>query len=84
MNCMGYTFYIILMAKCMCARLGYLLKLLPSNQACCCHVLIQVSWYDFMLRIICMFLGCDLPIQLLLKLLSSEYYIRLKAPVTMY
>ena len=30
-----------------------------------------------MLKIMCMFLGCNLPIQLLLKLLSSEYDDRL-------
>ena len=37
----------------------------------CCHVLIQISQDGSMLRHICMFLRRDLPIQLLLKLLSS-------------
>ena len=37
-----------------------------------CHVLIQVSQDGFMLRLICIFLGCDLPIQLLLKSLSGK------------
>ena len=43
-----------------------------------CHVPIQVSQDGFMLRLICMFLSCDLPIQLLLKLLSSEFDDRLE------
>ena len=69
MNCMAYTYYVTLMAKCMCVSLHHSLKLLIS--AMFFHVLIQVNQDDFMLRLICMFLGCDLPIQLLLKLLSS-------------
>ena len=36
----------------------------------CCCVLIQVSQDGFMLRLVCMFLGFDMPIQLVL---SSEY-----------
>ena len=39
-------------------------------QARCCCVLIQVSQDGFMLRLICVFLGYDMPIQLVL---SSEY-----------
>ena len=35
------------------------------------RVTIQISQGDFMLKLICMFLGCDLPIQLLLNSLSS-------------
>ena len=62
------------MAKSMYAWLHYLLK---YYQVCCCFVMNQVNWYGFMLRLICMFLGCGLPIQLLLKLLSSEYDYRL-------
>ena len=38
-----------------------------------CHVPIQVSQDGFMLRLIWVFLGYGLPIQLLLKLLSCEY-----------
>ena len=37
-------------------------------------VMIQSNEPDgFMLRLICVFLGCDLPIRLLLKSLSSKY-----------
>ena len=47
------------------------------NKCNVCHVLIQVSQDGFMLRLICVFLSCDLPIQLLLKLLSPTYDSRL-------
>ena len=30
MNCTAFTYYVMLMAKCMCARLHHALKLLPS------------------------------------------------------
>ena len=40
-------------------------------------VLIQINQDGFMLQLIWMFLGCDLPIQLLLKSLSSPYNDRL-------
>ena len=30
MNCTAYTYYVTLMAKCMCVQLHHLLKLLPS------------------------------------------------------
>ena len=77
MNYTAYTYYIMLIAKCRCAWLHHPLKLLPSAF---CHVLIQVSQDGFMLRLICVFLGCDLPIQLLLKFLSREYDDRLIDP----
>ena len=51
----------------MCDWLHHPSKLL---QARCCCVPIQISQDGFMLRPICMFLGCDMPIQLVL---SSEY-----------
>ena len=46
----------------------------------CCRVTIQVSKDGFMLRLICMFVGCDMPIQLVL---SSEYndYNRLEGKI---
>ena len=55
--------------------IAYLLKLLASVMFFCEPI--QVSQDGFMLRLICMFLGCDLPMQLLLKLLSSTYKARL-------
>ena len=42
-----------------------------------CCVPIQISQDGFMLRSICVFLGFNLLIQLLLKSLSSTYYDRL-------
>ena len=42
---------------------------------------IQVSQDDFMLRLICVFLGCDMPIQLVL---SSEYDDRMEDHFIMY
>ena len=51
------------------------IKILTS--AVFCHLLIQVIQHGFMLRLIHVFLGCDLWIQLLLKLLSSTYDNRL-------
>ena len=71
MDCTAYTYYVTLMAKCMYAWLHHLLKLLTS--AMFFHVPIQVNQDDFMLRLTCMFLGCDLLIRLLLKSLSSTY-----------
>ena len=41
----------------------------------CCGVLIQVSQDGSILRLICMFFGCDMPVQLAL---SSEYFDRLE------
>ena len=69
MNCMAFTYYVTLMAKC--------------TYAGCCCVLIQVSQDGFILRLICVFLGCDLPIQLVL---SSDYddYDRLEDRFIMY
>ena len=58
----------------------YLIALSFKNfyQAYCfCCVPIQVSQGGFMLRLVCVFLGCDLPIQLLLKSLASAYHDRL-------
>ena len=47
---------------------------------CFYHVLIQVSQDDLKLRLMCVFLGCDLLMQLLLKSLSSAYNDRLVDP----
>ena len=64
MNFMAFTYYIMLMVKRTCASLHHPLKLLPLSA-------LDSSHQDgFMLRLICMFLGCDMPIQLVL---SSEY-----------
>ena len=78
MNCTAYIYYVMIIAKCTCTWLHHPLKLLPSMFRC---VPIQVS---LMLRLICMFLGCDLPIQLLLKSLPSEYDDRLVDCFIMY
>ena len=51
-------------------------KLLTSAAAIFGHVPIQVNQDCFMLTLTWIFLGCDLPIQLLLKLSSSTYYDR--------
>ena len=69
MNCMVYTYYIMLMAKCTCAWLHHPLKLLISIMFC--RVPIQVDQNGFMLKLTCMLLGCYLPIHLLLTPLSS-------------
>ena len=72
MNCTAFTYYVMLMAKRTCAWLHHPLKLLPLSTLLSCT---DSSHQDgFMLRLICMFLGCDMPIQLVL---SSEYYDRL-------
>ena len=76
------NYYVTIMAKCTCAWLHQLLKLLTS--AIFGHVLIQVKQDGFMLRLICIFLGCDLPIQLLLKSLSRTYHDRLVDHFTVY
>ena len=60
MNCMAYTYYVTLTAKSMCTWLYHPLKLLPSTMLYC--VPIQISQDGFMLRLICMILGCDLPV----------------------
>ena len=78
MNCTAYAYYVTLMAKCTCAWLHH------SYKVCCCHVLIQTSQDGFMLRLICKFLGCDLPIHLLLNSLSSKYDDRLEDHFIMY
>ena len=50
MNCTAFIYYITLMAKCTCASLHHLLKLLPS--ALLSYVPIQVSQDGFMSRLI--------------------------------
>ena len=67
----SYTYYVMLMAKCMCTWLHHSLKLLPSTMFLLCTDSRQPGW--LMLRLMCTFLGHNLPIQLLLKLLSSMY-----------
>ena len=71
MNYTAYTYYIMLMAKCRYISLCHPLKLLPSVF---CRVPIQVSQVE---TYICMLLGCDLAIQLLLTSSSSNYDDRL-------
>ena len=80
MNCTAFTYYATLMAKRTCAWLHHPLKLLPSALLSCTDSSHQDS---LMLRLICMFLGCDMPIQLVL---SSEYdnYDRLEDQFIMY
>ena len=62
--CMAFTYYIMLMAKCTCAWLHHLFKLLPSTLLSCTDSSHQDG---FMLKLICMFLRCDMPIQLVLS-----------------
>ena len=69
----GLYYYIMQMAKYTWAWLHHPLELLTSEMFCL--VLIQVNQDGFMFRLICMFLGCDLTIQLILK--SSTYDDRL-------
>ena len=66
---------LILITLCLWANSHVLDCIIHYNyyQARCCHVLIQVSQDGFMLRFICLLLGCDLLIQLMLKSPSSEY-----------
>ena len=71
MNCTDYTYYVMLMARSMCTLLHHPLKSLPSTM---CHAPIQVSQNCFVLRLICMILGCDLLTQLLLESLSIISY----------
>ena len=80
MNCTAFTYYVTLMAKRMCAWLHHPLKLLLSTLLSCTDSSHQDG---FMLRLICMFLGCDMPIQLVL---SSHYngYDRLYDRFIMY
>ena len=65
-----------LMSKCMCTWLHHPLKLLISTVSLPCTDSSQPWWFHVE-TYICMFLGCDLPIQLLLKWLSSTYNNRL-------
>ena len=72
MNCNGvvaYTYNVTLMAKYTCTWLHHPLELLTSTMFC--HKPIQVSQDGFVLRLICVFLHCNLTIQLLLISLSS-------------
>ena len=66
---MAYTYYTTLMAKCMCTWLHHPLKLLTSTM--------YIAMYGFksvrMVSCWDLYVCCDLPIQLLLKLLSSVY-----------
>ena len=64
-NCTAHTYYVMLMAKCMCVWLHHPFKLLTSEMFCC--VLIQVNQHGFILWLIGMVLGCTLQIQLLLN-----------------
>ena len=68
MNCTAFTYYVTLMAKRTCACLHHPLKLLPLSALLSCTDSSQQD--GLMLRLVCMFLGCDMPIQLVL---SSEY-----------
>ena len=81
-NCTHYTYYITLMAKCTCARLHHLLKLLPTVLLSCTNSS-NTGWFHIQ-TCVCTFLGCDLPIQLVLKSLSSEYDDRLENHFIMY
>ena len=66
-NCTAFIYYITLMAKCMCAWLHHSLKYITYHVA---GVYRFKSARMVMLRLIYMFLGYDIPIQLVL---SSEY-----------
>ena len=74
-NCRALPYYITLMVKCKFVWLYHLLKLLKSTIFG--HAPIQVNQDGFMFQLICIFLGCDLPIHLLLVLSSSAYNDRL-------
>ena len=51
---MAYTYYITLIAKCMCTWLHHLLKLLTSTMIIAIIIQIQVSQEGFILRLICL------------------------------
>ena len=76
MNCTAYIYYGTLMVKCICASLHHPLKL-RINKRSVWLCTIQVNQDGFTLRLIYMLSGYDLPIQLLLKSLSSAYNDRL-------
>ena len=75
MNCMAYTYYVILMAKCTCTWLHHPLKLLTSTMFLPCTDSSKPGWFHVKSHM-CI-LGCNLPIQLLLKSLSNAYKDRL-------
>ena len=75
MNCTVYTNYATLMTKYTCAWLHHPLKLLTSVMLCL--VPIQVNQNGFMLWLICMFLGYDMPNQLVLNHQAHNYDDRL-------
>ena len=61
MNCTAFTYYVTLingqMHVCLIAS-----SVENCYQVHCCRVPIQVSQDGFRLRLLCMFLGCDMPI----------------------
>ena len=80
MNCTVYTCYIMLMAKCTCTSLHHPLKLLTSAMFLPYTNSSQPGWFHF--ENYMSVLG--VPIQLLLKSLSSAYYDRLVDHFMMY
>ena len=66
MNCTAFTYYVTLMGN--AHVIASSVKIITIK---CIAVVYNSSHQDgFMLRLVCMFLGCDMPIQLVL---SSEY-----------
>ena len=66
MNCNGLYLLCHITTKSMCTWLHYPLKFIASVMFCYVRTnLCQPGW--FLLRFICVFLGCDLPKKLLLK-----------------
>ena len=79
-NCTAFIYYVTLWPN---ARMLDWIIRKNYYQTRYCRVPIRVSQDGFMLRFICMFLGCDMPVQLVL---SSEYddYDRLEDRFIMY
>ena len=74
MNCMAYTYYVCYTNSQMHVYLiASFIKIINKLSTMFCRVPTQVSQDGFKLRFICIFLGCDLPMQLQLKSLSSAY-----------
>ena len=71
MNCTAFTYYVTLTGSqthvCLIASS---VKIITKCVAAVVYRFKSARIYGFMLRLICMFLGCDMPIQLVL---SSEY-----------
>ena len=67
MNCTAFTYYFTLMAKRMCVRMHHLFKLLATKRIAVVYRPIQVSQDSFMLRLIYIFLGCDMLVPLVLS-----------------